>query len=138
YGSDIGIGGVGTVIAAIVAAEHIGGEGTSLLAATSALSGFFLTGVGGEQGVVGGGHNGLEGVRRRGLAGAVAPGEQVDGAELEFPMGDVAPVYVDEFFEEHGLPVQLTIKYFGARGLFLPLSHLGRGAGGERCGPMQQ
>src|SRR5690606_34580564 len=101
YGSDIAIGGVGTGIAAIVAAEHIGGEGTSLLAAASALSGFFLPRVEGEQGVVGGGHNGLDGIRRRGLAGAVAPGEQVDGAELEFPMGYVAPVYVDEFFEEH-------------------------------------
>src|SRR5690606_12051281 len=115
-----------------------GGEGTSLLAAPSALSGFFLPRVEGEQGVVGGGHDGLNGIRRRGLAGAVAPGEQVNGAELKLPVGDVAPVYVDEFFEEHGLPVQLTIKYFGARGLFLPLSHLGRGAGGEGCSVMQQ
>ena len=46
-------------------------------------------------------HHRLDGVCCRRFTGAVTAGKQIDRAEIEFSMGDITPVDVDEFFQVH-------------------------------------
>ena len=98
---DIAIGVMRAGIGAIVAAEHVGGQGTHLLAAASALGGFVLAGVVVEQVVMGGGHQRLQRIGGRGLAGAVATGEQIDRAIVQLLHRQVAPIDGNRTFQIH-------------------------------------
>ncbi len=100
---DVAVGIPGAGVGAVVTAEHVGGEGTHLLAAAAALGGFVLSRVVVEQVVVGGGHQRLQGVRCGGLAGAVAAGEQVDRAVFQFFDRQVAPVDGNRTLQIHQL-----------------------------------
>src|SRR5690606_8006448 len=99
--SHVGLGRPRPRIAAVIATEHVGGEGTYLLSATTALGGFILPRVVVEEVFVGGGHQCLNCIGRCGLAGAVAAREKIDGAEVEFQLGNVAPVDEDSTLEIH-------------------------------------
>ena len=88
---------------AVVATQHVGGEGAHLLAAAAALGGFILPRVVGEQVVVGRGHQRLQGIGGGGLARAVAAGKQVYRAEFQFFRGQVAPVHGNGVFQVHGV-----------------------------------
>ena len=95
---DVAVAVIRAGVGAVVTAEHIGGQGAYLFAAAAALGGFVLPRVVVEQVVVGGGHQGLQGVGGGGLAGAVAAGEQVHRAVFQFAGGQVAPVDGDGAF----------------------------------------
>ena len=100
-GGQIAVGRIQAGETAVVATEHIGRQRAHLFATTTTLGGFILTRVVVEQVFVGGGHQGLDAVGGGGLARAVAAGKQIHRTEIQFQMGNVAPIHVQHFFQVH-------------------------------------
>ena len=103
YTHQVGIGLLRSGIAAIITTQYIRRQGSHLLAATATLGGFILPRIVIEQVFMGRGHQGLNTVGRRGFAGTITTGKQIDPTKLHFGLRNVAPVDVNHFLQIHDL-----------------------------------
>ena len=90
-------------ITAIVTTQDIGSQRAHLLASPAPLSGFILARVIIEQVFMSRRHQGLNTVCRRRFTGAIATGKQINPAKFHLHLWNIAPVYVNHFFQIHDL-----------------------------------
>ncbi|WJW74650.1 hypothetical protein QVG61_09050 [Thiohalobacter sp. IOR34] len=102
----VAVGALGAGQPVAVGAEHVGGECTRGLTIAAPLRAFVLAGVELVEGVAGRRHHRLDGVGQRGLAGAVAAGEQGQRPHCVFAVGQGAPVDGDYLVDVHLSPLR--------------------------------